>query len=71
MQNGLGALDKATVGGTDAAMDSVLGQVQKSLGHDIDFSNQADREALGNALVQHVRQTKGCDVGGSRISGCH
>ena len=56
--------------GTDEAYAQVLGGVRKSLGHDIDFANQKDREAIGNALVNHVRQTNGCDVAGDRINGC-
>jgi hypothetical protein len=69
-QDTLGVADKATVGSTDAAMDVLLGDVQKSLGHDIDFANQADREALGNALVNHIRETGGCDLAGYRIWIC-
>ena len=55
---------------TDAAYGQVLSGVRQSLGHDIDFANQGDREAIGNALVQHIRQTGGCDVAGSRAHGC-
>lgn len=67
VQSGLGALDKASVGGTDAAFDAVL----PAVGPDIDFRDQSDREAAGAALVQHVRATNGCDVAGTRVSGCH
>ena len=55
---------------TDKAYAQVLGGVRKSLGHDINFANQKDREAIGLALVQHVRQTGGCDVAGDKASGC-
>jgi len=70
VQTDLGAADKSFEP-TDAAMDALLGQVQKSLGHDIDFANQADREAIGNALADNVRKTGGCGVGGSRVAGCN
>jgi RHS repeat-associated protein len=56
--------------GTDKAYGQVLADVRKSLGHDIDFANQKDREALGNALVNHVRQSGGCDVAGDKAAGC-
>jgi len=64
----------AAIGGvilpTDGAYADVLAGVRTSLGRDINFANQGDREAIGNALVQHVRQTGGCDVAGSRANGC-
>jgi RHS repeat-associated protein len=56
---------------TDAAYAGVLDGVRKDLGRNIDFSKQGDREAIGNALVNHVRQTGGCDVTGSKGSGCN
>jgi len=56
--------------GTDEAYLKVLDGVRKTLGRNIDFSKQSDREAIGNALIQHIRQTGGCDVGGERIQGC-
>jgi len=56
--------------GTDRAYAGVLAGVRTSLGRDIDFSKQGDREAIGNALIQHVRQTGGCDVNGSKQAGC-
>ena len=28
------------------------------------------RDAIGNALIQYIRQSGGCDVAGSIISGC-
>ena len=40
---------------TDKAYSTFLGGVRKNLGHNIDFANQKDREAIGNALVQHIR----------------
>ena len=55
---------------TDKAYADVLADVRNSLGHDIDFANQQDREAIGNALANHVRQTNGCDVAGERANGC-
>ena len=60
----------STVLSTDAAYGQVLQGVRTSLGHDINFANQGDREAIGNALVQHVRQTGGCDVAGTKAEGC-
>jgi hypothetical protein len=68
--NALGALAGIVPGMTDKAYAGVLSGVRKSLGHDIDFRNQGDREAIGRALVQHVRQPGGCDVAGSRAYGC-
>jgi hypothetical protein len=59
-----------TAFGTDAAYAQFVGGVQKSLGHDINFANQKDREAIGNGLVKHVRQTGGCDVAGDGVKGC-
>jgi RHS repeat-associated protein len=56
--------------GTDRAYAGVLAGVRKDLGRDIDFSKQGDREAIGNALIQHVRQTGGCDLNGSKQAGC-
>ncbi len=55
---------------TDAAYASVLNGVRKDLGRNIDFSKQSDREAIGNAVINHVRQTGGCDVNGERQPGC-
>ena len=54
---------------TDKAYSTFLGEVRKSLGHNIDFANQKDREAIGNALVQHIRNG-GCDVTRDKVS-CH
>ncbi len=55
---------------TDKAFQGVLNGVRKDLGRDIDFSKQSDREAIGNALINHVRQTGGCDLNGTRQPGC-
>jgi len=55
---------------TDAAFQGVLNGVRKDLGRNIDFSKQSDREAIGNALINHIRQTGGCDVNGKRQPGC-
>jgi len=51
---------------TDKAYSQFLGGVRKSLGHDIDFSNQKDREAIGNSLVKYIRNG-GCDVTGDKV----
>jgi len=56
---------------TDKAYLGVLDGVRKQLGRDIDFSKQSDREAIGNALIQHIRKTGGCDVAGDKLQGCH
>ena len=55
---------------TDKAYAGVLDGVRKDLGRNIDFSKQSDREAIGNAVINHVRQTGGCDVNGKRQPGC-
>lgn len=64
----------AAIGGavlsTDGAYANVVAGVRSNLGRDINFANQGDREAIGNALAQHVRQTGGCDVAGSKANGC-
>jgi hypothetical protein len=72
-----GALNPGPVGqfastlfGTDKAYAGVLDGVRKDLGRNIDFSNQSDREAIGNALIKHIRQSGGCDVNGSKQAGC-
>jgi hypothetical protein len=65
-----GALNGAVAGslqrliGTDRAYAGVLAGVRKNLGRNIDFSKQSDREAIGNALIKHIRQPGGCDVTG-------
>jgi RHS repeat-associated protein len=56
--------------GTDRAYAGVLAGVRKDLGRNIDFSKQGDREAIGNALIKHIRQTGGCDVNGKKQAGC-
>jgi hypothetical protein len=54
---------------TDKAYATFLGGGRKSLGHDIDFANPKDHEAIGNALVQHIRNG-GCDVTRDKVT-CH
>jgi hypothetical protein len=56
--------------GTDRAYSRILDQVRSDLRRDIDFEKQSDREAIGNALIDHVRRTGGCDIVGSRIKSC-
>ncbi|GEM_PF-4605188 len=34
----------------------ILKDVRKQLGHEINFANQGDREAIGNALVKKARE---------------
>ena len=50
---------------TDRAYSDVLDKVRESLHGHIDFSRQADREAIGNAMIQHIEQGGGNDVNGS------
>ncbi len=40
---------------SDRAYQRVLNGVRESLGRDIDFSKQSDREAIGNALIASLR----------------
>lgn len=49
---------------TDAAYAQVLDRVRDDLGGKIDFSKQRDRVAIGNAMVQHLREPGGNDVNG-------
>jgi hypothetical protein len=35
-----------------------------------DFSEQGDREAIGNKVIEHIRKTGGCNVTGTRIKQC-
>jgi hypothetical protein len=53
--------------GTDVAMAGILSSVRKDLGHDIDFANQADREAMGNAIIKYIRETGGTAVTGDMV----
>jgi RHS repeat-associated protein len=55
---------------SDKAYMKVLDQVRKQFGRDLDFSKQGDREAIGNALIKHVRATGGCDVNDNSTSNC-
>jgi RHS repeat-associated protein len=55
---------------SDKAYAQVLAGVRESLGHDINFANQKDREAIGNALVKHIRETGGCVVTDDKAHGC-
>lgn len=55
---------------TDRAYNRVLEGVRSELGRNIDFENQSDREAIGNAVIDHIRKSGGCDVTGSRIKSC-
>jgi hypothetical protein len=52
----------------NAYADSLDG-VRAALGRDIDFSIQADREAIGNALIERARTTGGCDIS-NKVKGC-
>jgi RHS repeat-associated protein len=75
-KDGGGAVLKALVGGSkllfgsDKAYSQILDEVRSKLGHKIDFSNQKDREAIGNAVANYIRKTGGCDVTGNKAKGC-
>jgi hypothetical protein len=62
--------EASTIFRSDAAYGRVLDSVREKLGRDIDFAQQSDREAIGNELIQHIRNTGGCDVTGTRIKSC-
>lgn len=49
---------------TDTTYSEVLNEVRNNLGRNIDFAYQGDREAIGNTLIEHVRQTGGCELTG-------
>jgi primase-polymerase (primpol)-like protein len=68
--NGMVTKGLEQLSGTDRAYAGVLAGVRKDLGRNIDFSKQSDREAIGNALINHVRQTGGCDLNGNKQAGC-
>ena len=55
---------------TDGAYLKVLDRVRKSLRRNIDFAKQSDREAVGNAIINHIRATGGCDLVQTQIAGC-
>ena len=57
----------ASVYGTDEAFGKIVAAVRKSLGRDLDFAKQSDREAIGLKLVEHIRCTGGNDVCGDKI----
>jgi RHS repeat-associated protein len=54
--------------GSDAAYQDVLSGVREDLGRDIDFTNQTDREMIGSALVEKVKEIRGARPKG--WSGC-
>ena len=71
LMNPTGALGAASkVYGDDRHYQGVLDSVRKGLGHNIDFGNQKDREAVGNGLIKDLRSSGGCTVTGSRIPVC-
>jgi RHS repeat-associated protein len=57
---------------SDGPYAGVLAGVRKSLGRDIDFAKQKDREAIGLALVKYIRENpKGaCSVTANEAHGC-
>ena len=48
----------------DKDFNTVLDGVRKDLGRKIDFSNESDREAIGNALIKRMRQKAALVSGG-------
>jgi RHS repeat-associated protein len=54
----------------DAQYNKVLDRVEKSLGRSVNFGNQSDREAIGNALIEYLRTNGGCTPTGSNIRSC-
>lgn len=55
---------------TDKAYGKVLDQVRKELGGKIDFSKESHREAIGRALIKHIRAPGGCDVNTGDSNDC-
>jgi hypothetical protein len=62
--------DAATRFSTDKTYMKVIDGVRNGLGRNIDFRRQADREAIGDALIRHIRQSSGCDIAGEKLQGC-
>ena len=54
----------------DKAMLGILDEVRSTLGSNIDFANQAHREALGNSLIEYIGRGDGCFVHGQLVPGC-
>ena len=52
---------------SDREYQGVLDGVREQLGGDIDFANQDHREAIGMALIEHVRDATSTCTTGSRI----
>lgn len=55
---------------SDRSYQEVLMGVREKLGRDIDFAKQGDREAVGKALVDRIRDNGGCTRTGSRFTTC-
>jgi RHS repeat-associated protein len=54
----------------DAHYQGVLSGVRRTLGRDIHFENQGDREAIGNALIKDLSNSNACTPTGSHIRSC-
>jgi RHS repeat-associated protein len=54
--NGLATRALEEIAPSDRAYAGILAGVRKDLGRDINFANQSDREAIGNAQVQALRK---------------
>ena len=68
--SGIAAFASGQTNSSDRAYNAVLSGVAKSLGRAIDIGRQGDREAIGKALVQQLRNSGACTVTGSRIPRC-
>jgi len=68
--NGLLNSDQSSPFNSDRAYMQVLSGVRNSLGEKINFEKQSHREAIGNALTKHIRDSGGCDIVGSRLKSC-
>ena len=55
---------------SDRSYTRVLDKVKDNIGRDIDYANQSDREAIGNALIADVKKSGFCDQTGTRIRVC-
>ena len=55
---------------SDARYNKVIDGVEKKLGRPIDFGNQSDREAIGNALIKDIRSSGACGKTGGNIKSC-
>jgi hypothetical protein len=55
---------------SDHQYQRALSEVRTTLGRNIDFANQNDREAIGNQLIQDLKLSGACTPTGSHIARC-